>query len=185
MDDQNTDPRDWLRKSTVLVPREDVRAAVRRMADEINAAYGDRPLTLLVVMTGAMLPAAWLCERLEMPVVIDFVHVTRYAGATEGGEIHFRVPPRFPLAGRDVLIVEDIFDVGLTLQAIMRFCEAEGARSTRCAVLVRKRHDRWVTGQEPDFLGLEVEDRYIFGCGMDIHEHWRQLEEIRALEDTA
>ena len=84
-----------------------------------------------------------------------------------------------------MLVVEDIFDVGLTLQAIIRHCEAEGARSVRSAVLVRKIHDRGTTGGKPDFVGLEVEDKYIFGCGMDIHEHWRHLDEIRALEDPA
>jgi hypoxanthine phosphoribosyltransferase len=180
-----TDPRAWLDGSAVLVSRDDVQAAVAKMAAEINAHYGERPLIVLVVLTGAMLPAAWLAPLLRMPLELDFVHVTRYDGGTEGGEIRFRVSPRLPLAGADVLVVEDIFDVGLTLQAILRFCSEEGARSARSAVLVRKIHDRGTTAGQPDFVGLEVEDKYIFGCGMDIHEHWRHLDEIRALEDSA
>jgi hypoxanthine phosphoribosyltransferase len=79
--------------------------------------------------------------------------------------------------------VEDIYDVGLTLQSIVRFCEAQGARSVRSMVLVRKIHDRETTGELPDFIGMDIEDRYIFGCGMDVHEHWRHLGEIRALEE--
>jgi hypoxanthine phosphoribosyltransferase len=176
------DPASLLQGSTVLATAQEVQDALSRMAAAINAHYGGRPIVLLVVMTGAMMPAAWLATRLKMPLVLDFVHATRYDGATEGGEIRFRVAPRFDLAGEDVLVVEDIFDVGLTLQAITRYCREQGARSVRSAVLVRKIHERATTGDVPDFIGLDVEDRYIFGCGMDVHEHWRHLEEIRALE---
>jgi len=130
------------------------------------------------------MPAVWLADRLRMPLRIDFIHATRYDGATEGGEIVFRVPPRLDLRDQDVLIVEDIFDVGITLQNIVRFCQAAGARSVRSAVLVRKLHERETTGESPEFIGMDVEDRYIFGCGMDIHEHWRHLGEIRAWEGS-
>lgn len=176
------DPAALLRNSSLLASRQEVQAALARMATGINAHYGDRPIVLLVVMTGAMMPAAWLAPRLGMPLVLDFIHATRYDGATEGGEIHFRVPPRMDLQGQDVLVVEDIYDEGLTLQSITRYCRAQGARTVRSAVLVRKNHTRDVAGEPPDFIGLEVEDRYIFGCGMDVYEHWRHLEEIRALE---
>jgi hypoxanthine phosphoribosyltransferase len=171
-----------LASSSLLATRQEVQDALSRMATAINAHFGERPIVLLVVMTGAMMPAAWLATRLRMPLVLDFIHATRYDGATEGGEIAFRVAPRFDLEGQDVLVVEDIYDVGQTLQSITRYCREHGARSVRSAVLVRKMHDRATTGEVPDFIGLEVADRYIFGCGMDVYEHWRHLEEIRALE---
>lgn len=178
------DPREYLEHSTVLATRGEVDAAVARMAAEINGHYGDRPIVLMVVLTGALMPAAWLAERLTMPLRMDFIHATRYDGTTEGGEITFRVPPRLDLAGQDVLIVEDIFDVGVTLQSIVRHCRAEGARSVRSAVLVRKLHDRPTVGEAPEFIGMDIEDRYIFGCGMDVYEHWRHIAEIRALEES-
>lgn len=178
------DPHEYLEHSIVLASRSEVQDAIARMASDINGHYGDRPVVLLIVMTGAVMPAVWLAARLQMPLRMDFVHATRYNGTTEGGEIAFRVPPRLNLAGQDVLVVEDIYDVGLTLKAIVRHCESLGARSVRSAVLVRKIHDRATTGALPEFIGLEVEDRYIFGCGMDVHEHWRHLDEIRALEDS-
>ena len=177
-------PLDYLEHSTVLATRSEVQSAVARMAAEINDHYGGRPLVLLVVMTGALMPAAWLASRLKMPLRMDFVHATRYDGATEGGNIVFRVEPRLELDGQDVLVVEDIFDVGLTLQAIVRHCRAQGARSVRSAVLVRKIHDRETTGETPEFIGLDVPDQYVFGCGMDAYEHWRHLEELRALEEN-
>lgn len=176
------EPRKYLERSVVLATRREVHAAVARMAAEINQHYGDQSIVLLIVMTGAVLPAAWLAARLEMPLQVDFVHATRYEGATEGGEIQFRVPPRLDLQGQHVLVVEDIFDVGLTLRSITSYCRSQGARSVRSAVLVRKLHDRETTGHTPEFIGLDIGDHYLFGCGMDIHEHWRHLDEIRALE---
>jgi len=182
---EERDPMELLRRSTVLATREDVRAAVDRMAAEINAWYGQTPIVMLIVMTGAVMPAAWLASRLKMPMMMDFVHATRYAGSTEGGEIEFRVPPRINLQGRDVLIVDDIYDIGLTLEMIEDYCHARHARSVNSAVLVRKLHDRPTTEKPPRFIGMDIEDRYIFGCGMDAYEHWRHLHEIRALEETA
>jgi hypoxanthine phosphoribosyltransferase len=177
------DPRELLEHSTLLASRSDVEDAVGRMADRINEHYGGRPILLLIVMTGAVMPAAWLAARLKMPLQMDFIHATRYDGGTEGGRLHFRVPPRLELKDQDVLIVEDIFDVGLTLQSIVAYCREQGVASVRSAVLVRKIHDRPTTGETPEFIGMEVEDRYVFGCGMDAYEYWRQLDEIRALEE--
>jgi hypoxanthine phosphoribosyltransferase len=179
------DPMELLRRSTVLATRDEVRAAVDRMAQAVNQHYGDRPIVLLIVMTGAVLPAAWLASRLEMPLLMDFVHATRYAGTTEGGDIEFRVPPRINLQGRDVLIVDDIYDIGLTLEMIEDYCRGRHAHSVESAVLVRKVHDRPTTGKPPRFIGMDIEDRYIFGCGMDAYEYWRQLHEIRALDEPA
>jgi hypoxanthine phosphoribosyltransferase len=176
-------PRDILRSSTLIADQGEVEKAVARLAEAVNAYYGDQEIILLIVMTGAVMPAAWLASKLKMPIQMDFVHATRYAGQTEGGEIEFRVPPRLNLEGHDVLIVDDIYDIGLTLQMIEGYCESRGANSVNSAVLVRKIHDRETTGNLPEFIGMEVEDKYIFGCGMDVYEHWRHLDEIRALED--
>jgi len=176
------DPRELLERSSVIAGKQQVEAAIDRMATAINDHYGDREITLLIVMTGAVMPAAWLAAKLRMPLQMDFVHATRYAGQTEGGEIEFRVPPRLNLEGHDVLIIDDIYDIGLTLQMIERYCESRGAHSVNSAVLVRKIHDRETTARRPEFVGMEVEDKYIFGCGMDAYEHWRHLDEIWALE---
>ena len=79
--------------------------------------------------------------------------------------------------------MEDIYDVGVTLQSIVGYCHERGAASVASAVLVRKLHDRPTTGEIPEFIGMDVDDRYVFGCGMDAYEYWRQLDEIRALEE--
>jgi len=174
--------REILENSTLIADKREVEAAVEFLGEAVNAHYGDREIILLIVMTGAVMPAAWLAAKLKMPVQMDFVHATRYAGQTEGGEIEFRVPPRLNLEGHDVLIIDDIYDIGLTLQMIEGYCKSRGTRSVNSAVLVRKIHDRETTGTLPKFIGMEVEDKYIFGCGMDVYENWRHLDEIRALE---
>src|SRR5688572_7218841 len=94
IDPQQMDPREILEQSVLIASHEEIMAAVERMADEINAYYGDREIILLAVMTGAILPATWIASRLKMPLRMDFVHATRYSGQTEGGQLDFRVPPR-------------------------------------------------------------------------------------------
>jgi hypoxanthine phosphoribosyltransferase len=181
-DPQSIDPRKILEESTLIATREEVMASVDRMAADINEYYGDREIIMLAVMTGAILPATWIASRLTMPLRMDFVHATRYSGQTEGGQLEFRVPPRLNLQDQEVLIVDDIYDVGLTLELIERYCVARGARSVNSAVLVRKVHDRETAGELPRFIGLDVEDKYVFGCGMDVYEHWRHIAELRAME---
>jgi len=176
------DPRTLLENSRVLFNREEVAAAVQKMADEINEYYGDQPIILVSVLTGAIIPAAWLITKLKMPIQMDFVHATRYRGGLYGAELEYRVPPRLDLEGKHVLIVDDIFDEGNTLAAIKGSVEKRLAGSVKMASLVRKDHDRGLPRDYVDFIGLDVPDVYVFGCGMDAYEEWRHLDEILVLE---
>jgi hypoxanthine phosphoribosyltransferase len=176
-------PKSLLEKSSVVFNHEQVMEAVDKMADEINAFYGDEPIVMIAVMTGAIIPAAWLATRLKMPVQMDFVHATRYQSGLYGAELEYRVPPRMDLEGKRVLVVDDIFDEGDTLAAIKGSCEKRKAGSVHMAVLVRKMHDRGLPREFADFVGLDVPDVYVFGCGMDAYEEWRHLDQILALEE--
>ena len=178
------DPHKILGNSKRLFDRGEVKAAVQKMADEINEYYGDEPIILITVLTGAIIPAAWLVVKLKMPVQMDFVHATRYRGGLYGAELEYRVPPRLDLEGKNVLIVDDIFDEGHTLAAIKGSVEKRKAGSVKMAVLVSKDHDRGLSRDYVDFVGLEVPDVYVFGCGMDAYEEWRHLDEILVLEQN-
>ena len=101
--EQEINPNYILENSTLIADRSLVEAAVCRVADRINAFYGNRPIILLVVMTGGIMPAAWIAARLKMPLRMDFIHATRYTGQTSGGELEFRVPTRLNLEDQDVL----------------------------------------------------------------------------------
>ena len=173
-----------LKNSKVLFGREVVEAAVQKMADEINEYYGDEPIILITALTGAIIPATWLVTKLKMPVQMDFVHATRYRGGLYGAELEYRVPPRLELKGTNVLIVDDIFDEGNTLAAIKGSVEKREAGNVKMAALVRKDHDRGLPRDYVEFVGMDVPDVYVFGCGMDAYEEWRHLDEIWVLENT-
>lgn len=165
-----------------LVDRDGVRAAYDRMAAAINAHYGNESIVMLVVMNGGLFPAAHLAERLDLPVVMDYLHVTRYRSGTRGGMLEWIARPRHPLVDHHVLVVDDILDEGPTLAAILQYCVDAGAASVRSAVLVLKEHDRRLPSLKADFVGLTTTDRYLFGCGMDYHDHYRHVPEIWAVD---
>jgi hypoxanthine phosphoribosyltransferase len=156
--------------------------ALDRMAAEITDCMANSNPIVLAVMTGGLIPAVWLQGRFDFIHQLDYVHVSRYVGNTTGGEVAWLGGPRLDMRDRSVLVVDDILDEGLTLEAIIERCRNEGAREVKSAVLIRKRHERCVAGVVADFVGLEVEDKYVFGCGMDYHEHFRHLNEVYAVE---
>ncbi|MEY1661772.1 hypoxanthine-guanine phosphoribosyltransferase [Isoalcanivorax beigongshangi] len=160
--------------------------AVRRMATEITARYADLNPLLLTVMNGGVVFAGRLLPELDFPLEVDYLHASRYGAATTGSTLHWRVSPGTNLAGRHVLILDDILDVGATLLAIAAACEEQGALSVATAVLVDKVHDRKAEpGLKADFTGVETEDAYLFGGGMDYKGYWRNAPGIFAVEDNA
>lgn len=161
----------------------DVEAALDRLAADIEAAIGDKDPLLLCVMTGGLVVSSELFTRLSCPVELDYLHATRYQGTRGGDQLKWIAPPSRPLEDRTVLVVDDILDEGLTLAAILRYCREQRARAVYSAVLIEKNHDRKHEDVQPDFVGLQVEDRYVFGCGMDYHGYWRNLRGIYAVKD--
>lgn len=164
-----------------LFDRSEVEAAIERMASSITKELADKNPLVLSVMSGAMIPAGILLSHLNFPLHIDYIHATRYRGDTTGGELDWRVTPRYELKDRVVLIIDDILDEGVTLQAIINRCNEQGAAEVYSAVLVKKLHQRNV-GIEADFVGLEVADRYVFGFGMDYKEYLRNAPGIFAVK---
>jgi hypoxanthine phosphoribosyltransferase len=167
-----------------LYSRAQVEQALDRLAGEMETAIGGQDPLLLCVMTGGLVVSGELFLRLGCAVQLDYLHATRYQGTRGGDELKWITPPSQPLAGRTVLVVDDILDEGLTLAAILRYCRQQGARAVYSAVLVEKDHDRKHEDVRADFVGLQVEDRYVFGYGMDYHGYWRNLRGIYAVKDN-
>lgn len=172
-----------LQHADQLYSREQVEAALERLAAEISDAVGGLDPLLLCVMTGGLVPAAELFVRLKFPLQLDYLHATRYQGGTRGSELEWICAPSQPLRGRTVLVVDDILDEGLTLAAILDYCRAQGARAVYSVVLVEKQHQRRAGSLKADFVGLPVEDRYVFGYGMDYHGYLRNVQGIYAVAD--
>jgi len=172
---------DALKDSEVLFDRAELERAIARMAHEITNDYaGERPV-YLTVMHGGMIFASLLSLELGVDVEFDYLHATRYRGATTGSGLAWLHRPATPLEGRRVLIADDILDEGHTLKAVKNWCEDQGAVDVRIAVLAVKRHDRRVEDIDADYIGIEVPDRYVYGFGMDFNEQGRNLPGLYAL----
>lgn len=173
---------DALSRSDCLYDRAAIEAAIARMAAAIGPDYaaGERPL-YLTMMNGGMLFSSLLSLELGVDLEFDYLHATRYRGATEGTGLSWLRYPQMPLNGRRVLLVDDILDEGPTLAAVRDHCLEQGAAEVRIAVLTWKRHGRCVPGLAPDYWGLDVPDRYVFGFGMDYYDQGRNLPAIYAL----
>lgn len=158
-----------------------IHAALDRMAEEITATLGGTVPVILCVLCGSIIPTGHLLTRLPFPLEIDYLHASRYQGETTGKRIEWLCTPATSLAGKNVLVVDDILDEGKTLQAVYDFCYEQGARKVLGAVLVKKEHDRRLENIVVDFVGLSVEDKYVFGFGMDYHGYLRNLNGIYTL----
>jgi len=154
------------------------------MAQEIDARLANANPVVLAVMHGGAFAAVELCKRFDFPHEFDYVHLTRYAGNTKGGAIRWRVRPRKHLAGRTVLIVDDVLDRGDTLRALQAELARVGVGAQQTAVLVWKRLASKRNRPRVDYVGIEVDDVYVFGCGMDYRGHWRGLPALYALDPS-
>lgn len=171
------------READCLYDRARVEQALDRMGREITAALADRNPLILCVMTGGVVAAGHLLTRLDFPLQVDYLHATRYRGEVQGAaELHWLVRPQTPLEGRTVLVIDDILDEGRTLAGIQDYCRQHGAASVHSAVLVVKHHDRRDPHVHAEFVGVEVEDRYVFGYGMDYKEYLRNAPGIYAVK---
>jgi hypoxanthine phosphoribosyltransferase len=157
-----------------------VDAAIARVAAEIAAKLRDQYPLVLSVMGGAVVFAGRILPLLNFPLDFDYIHASRYGAATSGAGVDWKVEPKGNVAGRVVLVLDDILDIGYTMLAIRERILGQGARAFYSAVLT----DKTKTTAKPisaDFIGLSLPDRFVFGCGMDVHGAWRNLPAIYAL----
>ena len=174
---------DALKKAELLHGRAELDAAIVRMGRDIDAALAGEVPLYLSVMHGGLIFSGALALAIASDLEFDYVHATRYRGATQGGELHWLRKPAAVLTGRTVLLADDILDEGYTMRAIRDWCLEQGARRVLIAVMCEKRHGRTAPGIRADFCGVEVPDRYVFGFGMDYYEQGRNLPGIFALKE--
>lgn len=172
-----------LARADMLHSPERVQQACADLAVAVGQVLADADPLVLCVMNGALFTTSMLITRLNFPLRIGYLHATRYQGTTSGGELTWLADSRWPLACEHVLVVDDIFDAGITLEMIVQHCHAAGAKTVHSAVLAEKIRPRDCT-YRPDFIGLTVEDRYVFGAGMDYKEYLRNLPCIYAVADS-
>jgi hypoxanthine phosphoribosyltransferase len=168
----------------ILLSEEELREGVARMAREINQSYGKSPLTIVGVLTGSVVLLADLIRQLEMPIRLAFILASSYRGATTTrGDLVVNDELVPDVADRNVLVVDDIFDTGQTLQEVMARMRALGPRSVRSLVLLRK-EGRQQVSFEPDFAGFNIPNEFVVGYGLDYHDAYRNLPYVAILESA-
>lgn len=177
------DARQAMAEADCLVNNDQVEVALDTMAAQITARLADSDPLVFTVMNGGLVLAGRLLPKLNFPLEVAYLHASRYGHALNGTLLDWRVRPTQDLRGRTVLVLDDILDEGWTLQAILEHMKNEGATEVFSAVLVHKDHDRKAfPGMRADFSGLDVADRFLFGCGMDYKGYWRNAPGIYALK---
>jgi len=166
-----------------LYSEAEVESALDNMAQAISLKLRDTNPLVLCVINGGIIITGKLLPRLHFPLTLDSIHASRYRNTTSGTEIQWLFKPTTPLQGRTILIVDDILDEGHTLKAIVDYCLEQGATATYTAALLNKRLE---TGKplNADFIGLDVDNHYLFGYGMDYKGYLRNAPGIYACKEV-
>jgi len=166
----------------LLFSREQIAGRVRELAATISAEYAGRDLVLVGILRGAFVFLADLIRHLTIPAAVDFLGAASYGfGAETSGEVAITKALQLPIAGRDVLLVEDIEDTGMTLKAILDRLAREQPRSLRVCTLIDKRERRLVD-VKVDYVGFEIPRGFVVGYGIDYAERFRHLPDIYRIE---
>ena len=166
----------------VLLSEDEIREKVRELGGKITADYKNSNLMLVTVLKGAVVFLADLMRQIDVPAEIDFMVVSSYgSGVKSSGVVKIVKDLDVPLAGKDILIVEDILDSGLTLSYIKELLESRGPRSIRIATLLDKPSRRKVDLQA-DYIGFSVPDEFVIGYGLVYDEKYRNLPYIGILK---
>ena len=171
------------RKSECLFSEADVEDALTKMALEIELNLSKKLPVFVTVMNGGLITTARLVNKLRFSLEMDFLHVSRYGKDVFGSDLEWHAKPSTQLRNRCVLIVDDILDEGVTLREVVAYCKAQGASEVFSAVLLKKNNVRALTDVSADFVGLEVEDRYVFGSGLDLKGYLRNVPGIYAVPE--
>lgn len=167
-----------------LYSESEVEAAIDKLAVDVTECLKDKNPVILCLMTGAVVLLGKLLTKLRFQLEIDYVHATRYRGDTSGNSIKWLKYPELELAGRNVLLVDDILDEGHTIAAVVDECRKRAAIDIYTCVLIDKQLNRHREFERADFTGLTVPDRYVFGYGMDYKGYLRNSPGIFAVKEA-
>jgi hypoxanthine phosphoribosyltransferase len=166
----------------ILLTEEQLREGIRRLAGQIQSHYQGKPLTIVGVLIGSIVLLADLIRLLEMPIRVELVQARSYRGGTRPGPMVISTDLLSDgIQGRDVLLVDDIFDTGHTLVEVLAQLLPHQPASIRTAVLMRK-IGRSEVAVQPDDIVFEIPDEFVVGYGLDYEDRFRNLPYVAALE---
>lgn len=167
----------------VLLTQSEIQHGVRRLADEIMQTYGKSPVTIIGIMTGSIMLLADLLRMLDMPLRVGVIQTSSYRDGTQRGELEINASMLPDIRGREVLLIDDIFDTGHTLTGVIRRVLDLGPQSVRSAVLLSKT-GRQEVAMRPDFVTFEIPDEFVIGYGLDYCDEFRHLPYIGVLDEA-
>jgi hypoxanthine phosphoribosyltransferase len=182
--ESNTESDNFLESADQLYDLSQIDRALSEMALSIGNDFLHHTPLVIGIMNGAMVTLGHLLPKLNFLLEVDYCHATRYGDNTSGGAVAWLAYPQKSLKGRYVLLVDDIFDEGVTLQHIAGYCLAQGALEVKSAVLLSKQHQRKVDHFSVDYTALTIADRYVFGFGLDYKGWHRNAAGIFALPEA-
>jgi len=168
-------PREWQRDfAGILITEEQLAARVAELTAEIQRDFRGRELVVVSLLSGTVLFLADLIRHLHLPLRLDFMGVSSYGAGTESGKLVFTKELRLDVAGRDVLLVDDILDTGKTLDRVLAKLSALGPQSIKTCVLLDKPSRRLIPVRA-DYVGFLIPDKFVVGYGLDYAERYRNL----------
>lgn len=171
-------------KAKLLHSEEIIHKAINKIAAEMNEKLADKKPLFLCVMNGSLIFTGQLLPKLNFPLQLDYIHVSRYQGEIEGRDLHWMAEPTSGLEDRTIVIMEDILDSGLTLAAVKDYCLQHYAKEVFTAAMIDKDCPRVKGGlDKADFTGLHVENKFLIGYGLDFRGYFRNLPGIYAVEE--
>lgn len=167
----------------VLMNEEEISKAVASVAADINRDMGNEPLLAIVILKGSMFFAADLLRQLKMPVILDFMRVSSYGcGSKSSGNINILLDVGEELAGKNVLLIEDIIDSGNTLYKLRKIFEERNVKTLKICTLLDKKARR-EADIDADYVGKQIPDEFVVGYGLDYAEKYRELPYIGVLDE--
>ena len=167
--------------SELLIEKKAVDSSMEKMSKKIEAELGDKNLIILTIMNGGLYPTALFMRYFQSNCELDYIHLSRYGNKTTGGLPYWHRKPQKNIKNRNVLVIDDILDQGITLGEAIRECHDSGAKSVYSAVMVKKNISIRKGIQESDFYAINLPNKYLFGSGLDYHGQFRNLDGIFAL----
>jgi len=167
--------------SDLIFSASQIKTAVENMGLELEARIRNKNAILICVMNGGVTLTADLSRSMDCDVRFDYLQVARYRDKTVGGSLHWLKEPKLSLQNQTVVLIDDIYDEGYTMEELVSYCEKHEANEVITSVLLYKQKSSPQVGSKPDIYGLEVMDRYVYGYGMDYKGYLRNLPAIYAI----
>ncbi|MEY4603261.1 MAG: hypoxanthine phosphoribosyltransferase [Bacteroidota bacterium] len=167
----------------IYLTEQQVQERVHAIGRRLNELYAGKDVVFLVVLNGAFMFASDLMKQIDFPCEISFVKVSSYSGTASRGQVDELIGLNRPVSGKEVVVLEDIVDTGLTMDKILQLLESHGASSVRLCTLLFK-SEAFKGTRPPDIVGFEISNLFVVGYGLDYDEQGRNLNAIYQLKEV-